>query len=526
MRAALWLAEFDDEQLPASNTPEFRERYALAVFFFALNGRDWDRDIGFMSQTDVCTWGINDITNDDGTSFRIGVDCTCRHPQDEQCMWKDTKTVKRILMPSMNLEGEVPHEISLLYDLLELDLNSNKLTGEITQGILLLRSLRILSLYENRLQGNLPDWIVDMPELRELNLASNQLKGSFPQDISKLTNLLMLNVNENQLSGSLDPLKNLHQIEALFLGNNDFQGPLEREFVDWWPWLRILDLGDNMMGSTIPGNLFAHPTLHVVDLHGNGMSGIIPEIPSHSKVQFLALQDNTLGGSIPDSISNLSAMYHLDLSRNKLTGVIPDALASLQNLQYMFLSFNDFTEGNVPHYLGSMTSLKDLSLQNTRRIGHIPRTLETLSNLVLLDLGDNALSGSIPSSLGNLSQLRFLILYRNYLTGSIPSELKALNQLSKLIVYTNDITERADYMCLPELPQLSDFVMDCDNTLNPGGYPYCPCCKCCIDQDVDCDSLIWFGGFDPTWDTQFVRQHYKFHENDVPHTAVTDSSSP
>lgn len=84
------------------------------------------------------------------------------------------------------------------------------------------------------------------------------------------------------------------------------------------------------------------------------------------------------------------------------------------------------------------------------------------------------------------------------------------------MVHDNAITERADYMCTPPQPALKDFVMECDKDPT-SEYPYCPCCKCCIEANVDCNTLVWFGSLDPAWDTEYTRTHYRFHENDIPY---------
>lgn len=169
MRAAVWLSDFDEQQVPIGNTAALRERYALAVLHFSTNGRDWSRDVGFLSSADVCDWAIDGVQNQNGDPIRLGVDCTCRHPEAQDCESKPSNTVKRLLLPSTNLEGTIPHEIYLLYDLLELDMNTNRIHGEVSQGILLLRSLRVLVLHFNRLSGNIPTWFGDMIELREIN---------------------------------------------------------------------------------------------------------------------------------------------------------------------------------------------------------------------------------------------------------------------------------------------------------------------------------------------------------------------
>lgn len=515
MRAALWLADFDTQEVPIENSVALRERYALAVLHFAANGRTWSRNIGFLSDADVCDWAIDGVKNKDGETIRLGVDCTCRFPRAQKCNKREDQTVKRLLLPSMNLEGIIPHEIYLLYDLIELDLNSNRLHGELSQGLLLLRSLRFLSLHYNRLEGGIPKWIGDMTELREINLASNNLSGDIPDEIGHLESLYMLNLNDNKMTGTLIPLQRLTKLQALFLGDNQFSGPFIPQYLDMWPELTILDISDNLLGYKVPANLFYHPTLRVVDLHGNAMTGSIPEVSDSSMVEFLALQDNMLEGPIPLSISNLDEMYHLDLSNNRLTGHLPINLEGLKKLEYLFLAFNPFEHGIVPHFLASMTNLRDLSLQRTNRNGKIPPILGRLTSLTLMDLGDNALSGEIPSELGSLTDLRFMILYRNYLTGAIPTEIHQLDKLTKMVLHDNAITERADYMCTPPIPGL-ELLMECDKDPN-SDYPYCPCCKCCIEKDVNCNTLIWFGSLDPAWDTEYVRTNYKFHENDIPY---------
>lgn len=522
MRAAVWLADFDRGILAIADTVALRERYALAVLHFATDGRDWARDIGFLSDAPVCDWAVDNVENKEGDRIRLGVDCDCRRPGEEDCSDRDPTSIKRLILPSMNLVGEIPHEIFLLYDLLELDLNSNKIRGELSQGLLLLRSLRVLSLQYNRILGNIPSWIGDLVELRELNLASNAIRGQIPNEIADLQHLVMLNLNDNQLAGNILPLQSLHNLEALFLGDNDFRGAFSPQYLDSWPVLKVLDVSDNSLGPLIPENLFTHKHLRVVDLHGNGLSDHLPTMTADSNIEFLALQDNALQGYIPDSINMLSTLYHLDLSNNQFTGPIPLALSELSNLEYLFLAFNPFEEGIIPHYLGNLLNLRDLSLQKTHRKGHIPPILGNLQNLAMLDLGDNALTGDIPGALGSCENLHFLILYRNYLSGAVPTEFLQLDKLQKLVLHNNKITERADYMCSPPLPNLNDFVMECDKDPT-SNFPYCPCCKCCIEDNVNCNTLVYFGSLDPAWDTDFTRDHYKFHENDLPFSIDTQN---
>ncbi|CAI5950730.1 unnamed protein product, partial [Closterium sp. NIES-65] len=56
-----------------------------------------------------------------------------------------------------------------------------------------------------------------------------------------------------------------------------------------------------------------------------------------------SLSYNSLTGSIPDSISALTALKLLDLKYNQLTGPIPAAFGSLYGLQTMNIDGNDVT---------------------------------------------------------------------------------------------------------------------------------------------------------------------------------------
>ena len=79
--------------------------------------------------------------------------------------------------------------------------------------------------------------------------------------------------------------------------------------------------------------------------------------------------------------------------------------------------------------LGSLASLRILSLRSNRLSGPVPRDVLSLPNLRLLYLQDNRLSGAVPPELAGLTALRHLALYRNELTGEIPAALDGLAKL-------------------------------------------------------------------------------------------------
>ncbi|CAI7836027.1 unnamed protein product [Closterium sp. NIES-54] len=74
------------------------------------------------------------------------------------------------------------------------------------------------------------------------------------------------------------------------------------------------------------------------------------DLPTHTHRD---LSNNVLTGSIPNSISSLTALYILYLSYNNLTGSIPNSISSLVNLKFLDLSNNALT-GSIPNSISSL----------------------------------------------------------------------------------------------------------------------------------------------------------------------------
>lgn len=145
----------------------------------------------------------------------------------------------------------------------------------------------------------------------------------------------------------------------------------------------------------------------------------------------MSLSNNTLQGSIPQTLSYLSNLQILDVSKNNLTGGIPEGFGNFTGM----IETPDFPASFFPtsfsinsisyvvvvapseRYEGEVSQeLNDLIVNwNKSKQGLSTHNLDIYT---LLDSSNNQLSGKIPASLGALKALKTTlnISYYNYST--------------------------------------------------------------------------------------------------------------
>ncbi|KAM7466685.1 hypothetical protein LguiB_014247 [Lonicera macranthoides] len=159
----------------------------------------------------------------------------------------------------------------------------------------------------------------------------------------------------------------------------------------------------------------------------------------HRRVTVLNLSSSGLVGSLSPYLGNLSFLRSIALDNNSLQGQIPPEIGRLFRLQSLSLR-NNSLEGEIPANLSHCTSLQWIVVSNNKLGGEIPKVLTTLSNLIELFVSGNYLRGEIWSSFGNLTSLEVLSLAYNALEGSIPDTLGQLIKLRSLAILVNKIS--------------------------------------------------------------------------------------
>eukprot|EP01018_Ginkgo_biloba_P035230 Gb_05566 [translate_table: standard] len=315
------------------------------------------------------------------------------------------------------LSGVISPALFELKHLEYLDLSYNNLTGAIPAGLFKLQELKHLDLRRNAFEGN---------------LSSNQLEGTFLLFPSKT---LLAFPPSTCPPTVLGPYVDTFSNDSIGVGVG-FQGSLPPTFnMIYYNRVQFyLDFHNNQLNGSLPMPSTPANHVYILDLSQNQFSGCIPQkigelFPS---LWFLSLSTNNLSGNIHHSIGNMQRLEVLDLSNNKLLGgKIPSSIANCTALTRLNLG-NTGLKGQVPFTMGNLSELRTLHLGNNELFGNFPLALQNCSKLKILDMGNNNFSGKIPKWITMLSHLRILVLRRNKLEGSILSQLCLLKSLQIL----------------------------------------------------------------------------------------------
>ncbi len=169
-----------------------------------------------------------------------------------------------------------------------------------------------------------------------------------------------------------------------------------------------------------------------LDLYGNGLTNLPPEIGQLTSLTSLDLNSNHLT-SLPKEIAHLTNLKELILSGNHLTN-LPQEITNLTKLTSLILSHNNLK--SLPPEIAQLTSLKELVL-SLNKLKSLPPEITNLTSLTFLDLSTNHLT-SLPKEITHLTNLQELVLENLGLT-SLPPEIAQLTNLTHLILSINNL---------------------------------------------------------------------------------------
>ncbi|KAM7466646.1 hypothetical protein LguiB_014208 [Lonicera macranthoides] len=131
---------------------------------------------------------------------------------------------------------------------------------------------------------------------------------------------------------------------------------------------------------------------------GDEMNILIESLTDYSLLYLLSVTFNDLGGTIPNSVGNLSIQLRdFGVAVNLISGSIPLGFGNLVNLERVQMGYNMFV-GQIPNDTGKLQKLLTLHLSANQLAGPIPFFLGNMSFLSLAFLDNNTLEGTVLKS--------------------------------------------------------------------------------------------------------------------------------
>ncbi|KAJ1411589.1 Protein kinase domain [Sesbania bispinosa] len=144
---------------------------------------------------------------------------------------------------------------------------------------------------------------------------------------------------------------------------------------------------------------------------------------------FTSLPQNFSSDTLFATLGSLSSLKVLSLVSLGLWGPLPESIAQLSSLEILNISSNYFN-GAIPVQVSHLKNLQSVVLDDNNFNGEIPNWVGSLQGLAVLSLKNNWFSGNLPTSVKSLVTLRVLDLSNNQLSGELPN----LHNLSNLQV--------------------------------------------------------------------------------------------
>ncbi|KAB5553347.1 hypothetical protein DKX38_010658 [Salix brachista] len=255
-----------------------------------------------------------------------------------------------------------------------------------------------LKIYALDISGEIPSELFVLKELMDLNLGQNVLNGSIPAEIEQLSNMQYLSLGINNFTGPVPPeLGNLTKLITLSFSLNNFVGALPTSHGKLISLQELRYIDSSGVSGPIPqefakSEISSNSVLfqRIGDLSGEDSS--LELLQNQKTLSILDLSLNKLTGQVPESFQDLVSLQYLDVSFNPLPGSLP------QNFAKVGLSMNvvgtSIDANNLQHkqvFLEITMSLRFVALRVSffRYFTHNVFCLRILMPNVCIDLGLN-----------------------------------------------------------------------------------------------------------------------------------------
>ncbi|WMV11949.1 hypothetical protein MTR67_005334 [Solanum verrucosum] len=283
------------------------------------------------------------------------------------------------------------------------------------------------------LGGNISFDLLDLHHLEYLDLGGNDFQGlTTPNFLSSLKKLQYLNLSFSSLIGVPPSLGNLSNLQYLnFRACSYPYDNVERSWVKDLNWV---------------SGLSSLKYLHLSYVNLSSATHWLDSINKLPSLVTLSLQNCSLH-YLPYSFPNwnMTSLSYLSLSQNKfVNSELPKWLSNATTIETLYMVYSNI-QGPISNVeWGKLCNLQKLYLEQNKLNGDISRVVEGLSNcsnptIEVLSLGENVLTGELPNSLGHLKNLRILSISFNMVSGTIPPSIEQLSRLEILSLGENQL---------------------------------------------------------------------------------------
>ncbi|KAL4364188.1 hypothetical protein GQ457_04G010200 [Hibiscus cannabinus] len=200
-----------------------------------------------------------------------------------------------------------------------------------------------------------------------------------------------------------------------------------------------------------------------IQIPSQSVGGTLPaDLKNLSELTIFEVMNNQIGGAIP-SLAGLSQLEVANFHTNNFSSFPPDFFTGLTSLTEVVLDYNSFEPWEIPESIKEATSLRTFSANGANIIGPFPTLFDssTFPSLAELHLAMNKLEGGLPAELGgtmiqslwvngqnlngtieaiqNMPSLTEVWLHDNQFVGPLP-DFSNLTQLANLSVRDNQLT--------------------------------------------------------------------------------------
>lgn len=163
--------------------------------------------------------------------------------------------------------------------------------------------------------------------------------------------------------------------------------------------------------------------------------GVLCDPSDQSTVTGIFLPNENYSGTLPTELGSLVSLKELSMPQNQIRGRIPKEISKLPHLETLNLAENEIT-GTIPPFAAA--SLSSIDLSHNLLAGTLDPNIGTAHKaLKEIDIVHNKLTGPIPDSFSSAKYIDTISLSENRFSGTLPVTLGSAPNLRYLYLDNN-----------------------------------------------------------------------------------------